>query len=208
MKAEVTQMPKSIFFLLFAFLAFLPLTAYAAEAPGVRDEDFSYRGVALGDTEEKLLSVYGEPLFDTDTIKDGGALRVYTFRGGIDVGIARKTGLVVDFDVRSEDFSVRDVKKGATVYWIQKKFGKVPSTNLDGQTVYIYRRAKTKEDRASLVLVIDPETRVLTSLRLTALPLTDEERHAAITEEETEATGDIDTSKLPKAEEPKLGGLF
>lgn len=208
MKAEVIQMRRGLFFLLFALLAFLPLAAYAAEAPGVRAEDFSYRGAALGDTEEKLLSVYGEPLFDTDTMKDGVALRVYTFRGGIDVGVEKKTGRVVDFDVRSEDFSVRGVKKGATLYWIQKTFGKVSRTNLDGQTAYIYRRARTEEDRASLVLIVDPETRVLTSLRLTALPLTEEERHEAVSEGDAEMAGDIDTSRLPTAEEPKLGGLF
>ncbi len=202
-------MRRILFFFLFGVFALFPLAACADEAPGVRAEDFSYRGVALGDTEEKLLSVYGEPLFDTDTTKDGVALRVYTFRGGIDVGVARKTGLVVDFDVRSEDFSIRGVKKGATAYFIQKTFGKTERTKLDGQTAYIYRRRKTPEDRASLVLLVDPETRVLTSLRLTALPLTDEERHQALEEgDEEEAAGDIDTSNLPKAEEPKLGGLF
>ena len=120
-----------------------------------------------------------------------------------------------------DDFSYRGValgvRRGATIFWIEKTFGRTAMEKLDGKAAYVYRRSSLtydEGDRAKLVLYIDPETRVLDSIRLTSLPVTEEEADKAadedVLEDETgdHATGKIDMSSLPKEKDVRLGGLF
>lgn len=88
---------------------------------------------------------------------------------------------------------------------------------LDGKAAYVYRRSSLtydEGDRAKLVLYIDPETRVLDSIRLTSLPVTEKEADKAadedVLEDETgdHATGKIDMSSLPMEKDVRLGRLF
>ena len=78
MMGRIGQVAVSLicFFMLFA--ASVPAEAAEGAKPmegALLDTDFAYRGVALGDTEEKLLAVYGEPLFDRIMRKQGRTIR-------------------------------------------------------------------------------------------------------------------------------------
>lgn len=211
---RLRQILVSFFSLWLLFSISLP--AEGAPQGALLDSDFAYRGVALGDTEEALLKAYGEPLFDRTMQKQGVTLRVYTFRGGIDVGVSVRTRRVVDFVTGGEALAVREgIKEGATKHLIWLTYGKVGRRYLDGSLAYVYTRPAHPHDH--LVLFLDAETEALKSVRLTSLPLTEEEADEAAqeaemeTEAETEtlpAEGDIDVSALPPAETIRLGGLL
>ena len=197
----------------------LILSAASAEAGAffpptlLKDTDFAYRGVALGDTEARLLAVYGEPLFDKIVQKQGMTLKVYTFRGHIDVGVSMRTKRVVDFATGGDAFTARDgIKKGATKHKIWTTYGKVGRRFLDGKLAYVYTRPDHPHDH--LVLFLDAETESLQSVRLTSLPLTEEEADEMAAEEEAESEAlpamedGIDVSALPSSGQVRLGGVL
>ena len=201
---------------LFLMTLLCPLSA-SAKSGHLTHDDFSYRGVALGASEEELLEKFSKPLYDTDKIIMGTPVKVYSFDEHLKVGVSKRTHRVVDFTISNDNFSIRGVRRGATIFWIEKTFGRTAMEKLDGKAAYVYRRSSLtydEGDRAKLVLYIDPETRVLDSIRLTSLPVTEEDADKAadedVLEDETgdHATGKIDMSSLPKEKDVRLGGLF
>ncbi|MFC2638984.1 MAG: hypothetical protein ACFN0X_08745 [Mitsuokella sp.] len=203
------------FFMLFA--ASVPAEAAEGTKPmekgALLDTDFAYRGVALGDTEEKLLAVYGEPLFDRIMRKQGVTVKVCTFHGHIDVGVSVRTRRVVDFVMEDDPPVMRaGVRRGATKHLIWATYGKTERRFLDGKLAYVYTRPGHPHDH--LVLFLDPETESLASVRLTSLPLTEEEADARAGEEAQAEADDgsdlkgMDDSALPHASDVKLGGVL
>lgn len=158
--------------LLFWVLVLLavPVMTEAAIEPG----DFSCRGIALGDDGAAMLKVFGEPLFDKETMTEGVRVKYYTFRNDFVIGVSAQTNKVVDISITNHDYTARDgVRYGATPYKITQVYGRTPRAFLDGGTYYIYRNPLNPRER--LLLCVDSTDYYLLSMRITSLPLTDDE---------------------------------
>lgn len=182
----------------------LPAVSYAKTSSGLQDADFSCRGVALGDTEETLFKVWGEPLFDKTETRQGVSVKVYVYKDDYTAAVD-KSGRVVDFIIKNDRYEARNgIRLGATSYWIQKTYGKAERQRIDGGAYYVYTRKDHPHDH--LLLGIDSQDGYLTSWRITSLPISDAEAAQRALEEDAEegeldprfAEKEIDTSALPK----------
>ncbi|SDP62728.1 hypothetical protein [Selenomonas ruminantium] len=197
--------------LLFAVL----LSSVCLAAGKIVDEDFSCKGVLLGDSESVLQSKWGEPMYDKIAIKQGVKVRTYVYQDRSEASVAVATGRVVDFTVDSEKYIARNnVRQGATKFWLEKTYGKKQRQFLDGAYYLIYERENHPHQH--LLLKIDPEDGHLLELRITNLPLTEAERSMMQEEGEPmlrEVDSDdaslmnIDMSSLPQEDTVRLEGL-
>lgn len=161
---------KKVFIVLVLCLCFVTVTAAAATVA----EDFSYKGVALGDSYEKMIKNFGEPLYDKQILSQGTMVTYYTYKDKLQIGIAVKNNSVVDIQIKNDRYEARDgVKLGATAYKLTKVYGKVGRTFINGETYYIYTSEKNRWNR--LMLQAEPTDGYLLSIRITSLPITDEE---------------------------------
>lgn len=203
--------------LIVTFLLFFPIRGGAAEK--LMDADFICQSVAIGDEEAKAAAVFGEPIYEKNVCIEGVFVKECDYAGDFTIGIARSTGKVIDIISKGKQYTVRNgIRYGATPGWIAKTYGKVPRTMLDGNFFYIY--TNPKEAFQHLMLQVDSEDGHLTAMRITGLPMNEEERnemrkvHPELFEEPEDSSfaiipsgDDIDISALPKAETVKLGGL-
>lgn len=168
--------------ILMAVLLFFATLPEAQGAGKLEAGDFTVKGVALGDPEEKMLEAFGKPTFDKERTVWGIHMRYYSFPHGYEVGVAVAAGKVADILVLDEDYKGRaDVRYGATAHKILATYGKKERTFLEGSTWYIYENPADKREK--LMLKAEPVNGSLLSWRLTRLPLTEEEA-AALTDEE------------------------
>lgn len=196
--------------LLFAVL----LSSVCLAAGKTVDEDFSCKGVLLGDSESILQCKWGEPMYDKIAIKQGVKVRTYVYQDRSEASVAVATGRVVDFMVDSEKYVARNnVRQGATKFWLEKTYGKKQRQFLDGAYYLIYERENHPHQH--LLLKIDPEDGHLLELRITNLPLTEAERSMMQEEGEPmlrEVDSDdvslmsIDMSSLPQEDTVHLEG--
>ena len=197
------------------FLGLFLVLPMAAEAQGaLMPEDFTVKGIALGDSEEKMLAAFGKPDFDKERMVWDVHMRYYAFPHGYEVGVAVDTGKVADMLVKSKDYTARaGVRYGATAYKIRATFGEKERTFLDGSVCYVYENPQDQRQR--LILSVDATDGSLCSWRLTSLPLTEEEADALTDEERSEWENtdlhalsmegrDIDMSALAKDKTPTL----
>ena len=204
--------PRWLAMFFFGLFLVLPM---AAEAQGaLLPEDFTVKGIALGDSEEKMLAAFGKPDFDKERMVWDIHMRYYAFPNGYEVGIAVDTGKVADMLVKSKDYTARaGVRYGATAYKIRTTFGEKERTFLDGRVCYVYENPQDQHQR--LILSVDATDGSLCSWRLTSLPLTEEEADARADEERSEWENtdlhalsmegkDIDMSALAKDKTPTL----
>jgi len=204
--------PRWLAMVFFGLFLVLPM---AAEAQGVLlPEDFTVKGIALGDSEEKMLAAFGKPDFDKERMVWDIHIRYYAFPKGYEVGVAVDTGKVADMLVKSKDYTARaGVRYGATAYKIRTTFGEKERTFLDGSVCYVYEKPQDRRQR--LILSVDATDGSLRSWRLTSLPLTEEEADALTDEERSEWENtdlhalsmegrDIDMSALAKDKTPTL----
>ena len=193
---------------------FLVLPMAAAAQSALLPEDFTVKGIALGDSEEKMLAAFGKPDFDKERMVWDIHMRYYAFPNGYEVGIAVDTGRVADMLVKSKDYTARaGVRYGATAYKISTTFGEKERTFLDGSVCYVYENPQDQRQR--LILSVDATDGSLCSWRLTSLPLTEEEADARADEEKSEWENmdlhalsmegrDIDMNALAKDKMPTL----
>lgn len=204
--------PRWLAMFFFGLFLVLPM---AAEAQGaLLPEDFTVKGIALGDSEEKMLAAFGKPDFDKERMVWDVHIRYYAFPKGYEVGVAVDTGKVADMLVKSKDYTARaGVRYGATAYKIRTTFGEKERTFLDGSVCYVYENPQDQRQR--LILSVDATDGSLCSWRLTSLPLTEEEADALTDEERSEWENtdlhalsmegrDIDTNALAKDKMPTL----
>ena len=204
--------PRWLAMFFFGLFLVLPM---AAEAQGaLASEDFTVKGIALGDSEEKMLAAFGKPDFDKERMVWDIHMRYYAFPHGYEVGVAVDTGKVADMLVKSKDYTARaGVRYGATAYKIRTTFGEKERTFLDGSVCYVYENPQDQRQR--LILSVDAADGSLCSWRLTSLPLTEEEADALTDEERSEWENtdlhalsmegkDIDMNALAKDKTPTL----
>ncbi|MFA6850225.1 MAG: hypothetical protein WCS30_07715 [Selenomonadaceae bacterium] len=163
-------------------MVFCLLCATATAAAATIAEDFAYKGVALGDSYEKMIKILGEPLYDKQLLSQGAMVTYYTYKDKLQIGVAVKNNSVVDIQIKSDRYEARDgVKLGATPYKLAKVYGKVKRTFINGETYYIYTSEKNRQNR--LMLQAEPTDRYLLSIRITSLPITDAEIDARLEDE-------------------------
>lgn len=201
-----------VFAVLFLF-ASLPVSAAERNAgqrnAGLQPVDFSCRGVYLGDSSAKLLQAFGTPLFEKDITVQGIQVHCYTFPHDFTAGVAVKRDKVVDFTIKNQQYEARDgVKYGATAYKIKQTYGKQQRTFFEGATYYIYENPEHKYQR--LLIEAEPTDGWLLSMRITSLPLTDEEAETMTEDGDWEnndlqaitmADKNVDTTALDKQED-------
>ena len=163
----------------------------------VLPEDFVVRGVALGEAadEAKIAKAFGAPLFDTEKSVFGIRVKYYTFKKKFSVGMSVATGRVVDIVIEDRDYAARDgVRYGATPHRIATVYGRKERERVGGLTWNIYRNPEKTGQK--LMLEVEPGTWILSSWRLTSLPLTEEEADMGGGEEEDWQNADFNAYLL------------
>ena len=198
----------SLFFVLASF-------SHGEAAGKITAEDFSYQDIALGDSEEALRSKWGAPDDENVLAVWGIPLRTLTY-GDIVVSTSAVNGKIVDINLIGEKYRLRkDVHYGSTSSYLVKVYGKAQRQFLDGYTCYIFSHPTRAHTR--LILNLDAENKALVSVRMTMLPISEEEADAlSLSDDEFMAALDqnhdfiaskeIDVSNLPNNDHVKLGG--
>ena len=198
----------SLFFVLASF-------SHGEAAGKITAEDFSYQNISLGDSEEALRSKWGAPDDENVLAVWGIPLRTLTY-GDIVVSTSAVNGKIVDINMVGEKYRLRkDVHYGSTSSYLVKVYGKAQRQFLDGYTCYIFSHPTQAHTR--LILNLDAEHKALVSVRMTMLPISEEEADArSLADDEFMAALDqnhdfiaskeIDVSNLPNNDRVKLGG--
>ena len=202
-------------FFLSCMLAFCVLFARGEAAGQIQDADFSYRGIALGDAEQILKQAWGEEDTEGTQMVHGIHLRTFTY-GDVVVSTTAGGKKVVDISLMGGAYRLRqDVRYGATSSYIFRVFGKAQRQFMDDHTCYVYDEPMNAHRR--LVLNLDAEHGALLSVRMTMLPLTEEETEElarspyspfcvqAFARDFIEQK-EIDVTALPSAAPVRLGG--
>ena len=199
------KMMKCCFAAFFAFLL-LMVSASAEAAGNVQDIDFTCKGISLGMREADIKDAFGKELFSEERMVMGIYMRYMTYDKGYTIGVAVRTGKVLDIVIKDKDYVARDgVKYGATAWKIEQTYGKANRTFIDGGKAYIYRHPEHK--RRKLLLMIDTMDNYLLSWRITELPLDGKEADEMETTDDWDNPGlenrmlgelEIDISALPK----------
>ena len=206
---------QSILFFLSCMLAFCVLFARGEAAGQIQDADFSYRGITLGDAEQTLKQAWGEE--DTEGTQMVHGIHLHTFTYG-DVVVSTTAGgkKVVDISLMGDAYRLRqDVRYGATSSYIFRVFGKAQRQFMDDHTCYVYDEPMNAHRR--LVLNLDAEHGALLSVRMTMLPLTEEEAEELARSpyrpfcvqdfaRDFIEQKEIDVTALPSAAPVRLGG--
>lgn len=179
-----------------------------------QEVDFTYKGIALSDSEEKVLKKLGKPEYTREKRVYGIALRYHEYKNNVAIGILERNNTVADIVIADKKYKARkNVRYGATTSYIEKIYGKKERERLEGETVYIYERPNHKYEY--LILFLDAETNSLKIMRITRLPMTEEAADAMGEDPSVSndlfsilaGTEEIDTSALKKAEPVKVEGL-
>ena len=182
----------------------------------VIDEDFSCKGVMLGDSESVLQEKWGAPLYDKIVLKQGVKVKTYVYADRSEASVALRTGKVVDFVVDMEKYTARNnVRKGATKFWLEKVYGKTQRQFIEGENYLVFNRENHPHQH--LLLKVDGDDGHLLDLRISSLPVDEAERAAMMEEGDPvmlEGDSDdeglfthIDMSSLPQDKEVHLEGL-
>lgn len=145
---------------------------------------------------EKAL---GKPWYSDNRLVYGRSVDYYIYHDKTAVGIAKKTGKIVDMYFIDDKYSLmKNIRMGATPYKMQSVYGKNEKTYLDGKAYFIYNDEKAATHR--LLLQLDPMEDFLIGIRLTSLPLDDEEADEAAYDDDEQVDvlheGQLDTSSV------------
>jgi len=187
--------------LLLLVACLLWFSANGQAAGKILPEDFSYRGVCLGDSEAKMKECLGEPMYNLPRSVLGVAVIYHAYRDDLTVGVLSGERKVVEIIDKGEKYAARGgIRHGATTYKITQVYGQTEKRLIDGYVSYIYENPARPRER--LILTIEPERGGLKAFRLTGLPLTEEEANSWV--EEARQNNDEDTLALFTA---KDGGI-
>ena len=157
--------------------------------------DFSYCDVYLGDSEEKMLTALGKPLYDKEKSALGIGMVYYNFPHDITVGVFARSRTVAEIIVKDKKYTARDgVRYGATPYKITSTYGKTDKELLDGYICYVYTNPDNAKQR--LILATNVTDGVLNFMRLTLLPLNETEAETWAKEHAGETTEDNPYSEV------------
>lgn len=153
---------------------FLCLSVFSVVLAAPKAEDFSCRGLYLGDTYQKMTEKFGQPRYQQQKLMQGIMVTYYVYKDDLQIGLDDREKKVVDIQIKNKEYTARDgIRIGATPYKIQQLYGKNEKKFMEGKAYYIYSRAENPRER--LVLEVEATEGYLQNFRLTSLPLTDEE---------------------------------
>ena len=204
----------AVFFIFALILNFSNVYGAKAKNGEIADIDFTYKGIALSDDEEKVLKKLGKPIFTRNKSIFGVAVKYLEYKNDVAIGILAKNNTVADIIIDDKKYKARkNMRYGATTHYIEKIYGHKERERLDGETVYRYERPGHKYEY--LILTLDAENNSLKRMRITRLPMTEED--ADIMGEDPMLSNDlfvilageeeIDTSALKKQKPVKVKGL-
>lgn len=162
--------------------------------------EFSCNGLKLDDDYTAMEKAFGKPWYSDNRMVYGRSVDYYVYHDKTVIGIAKKTGKVVDIVLNDRKYTLaKGVMIGATPYKMQSVYGKGERMNLDGNNYFIYNSQTAPKQR--LLLQLDPMEDFLIGVRLTSLPLDDEDADAAMYDDDQAEvdelhTGEIDTSAV------------
>ena len=217
MKQDLLRQGMRIVLVLMA--AAVMLISPEAEAAKPVAADFSCRQVSLGADKDAVEKVFGKPVYGRTVRIQDVLVKECDYADDYTIGYSVATGEVIDIIVKNKKYEARGgVRYGATSALIQKTYGKQKAQNFGGNKFYVYDNPKNKFQH--LMLQVDMDNGALVVMRITGLPMNDEEIEALMQErpelfEEPEdksvslnmAGKEIDMSDLPAAQPVKLGGL-
>ena len=175
--------------------------------------------MALGADEAAVEKVFGKPVYDRTVRIQDILVKECDYADDYTIGYAVATGEVIDIIVKNKKYEARGgIRYGATSALIQKTFGKQKAQNISGNKFYVYDNPKNRFQH--IMLQVDMDNGSLKVMRITALPMDDEEIEALMqarpelfNEPEDKSISlkleekEIDVSNLPAAKPVKLGGL-
>lgn len=162
-------------FMLVCLLCTGVLSAASAKSKGaLQPEDFTFRGVALGDTADVMREKLGEPDFDTDIIVLGESVKCYVYSAELKVCVDPRYDKVVAVLCKDKNYKGReDVTYGSTKAKLMQVYGKYEKLKRDGDIYYYY--VNPEDEKQKLMFVMETTNFYVESLLLTSLPLTEEE---------------------------------
>lgn len=153
------------FCLIFTGFSYAPLT------PAAQKYAFSYNHLTLGDTLLEVKAHFGNPRYDSPDYQHKTKLTYYYYKDDTCIGIDRDTGKVVDIMIKSDYYAAKnDPRLGDTLYRLDTRYGVGKRQNLEGKLLYPYAQGNKK-----LVFRLDPNTHAVESIRITTLPLEEDD---------------------------------
>ncbi|MBB5335016.1 hypothetical protein [Pectinatus brassicae] len=174
--------------IIFSLLTFAAFTMGMTAVP--TDTVFSCKGLKLGDDYQAMVKSFGTPWYNDDRLVYGRAVTYYIYHDKTQIGIAKKTGKIVDIRLVDKDYSInKNIRWGATPYKMQSVFGKAEREFVDGNSYFIYSLKTDAKKR--LLLQLDSMEDYLIGIRFTSLPLTDDEADEAMYNDSDELDDNI-----------------
>lgn len=153
-------------------LIFLVLMMISAVTFGAEAEDFSFKGLRLGDSVETMVKKLGEPDFDTDMYLRGVHVIRYTYSADQRIYVDAADKRVVEMFCRSHQYvGPHGVTYGASRAGLVRAFGQAEHKHLDGNIYYVYYNPEVAREK--LLIEMEPEQRYLLSWTYTNLDLED-----------------------------------
>lgn len=175
---------------------FLLLMIFSTAAFAATDEDFSFKGLRLGDSYETMVEKLGEPDFDTDMYLRGVQVIRYTYSADQKIYLDAKDKKVVEMFCKSKHYvGPHGVTYGATRAGLTKAFGKSEHKHLDGNVYYIYYNPAASKEK--LLISMEPEQLYLLSWTYTSLDLDDPGIIITAAEEEQKPSKKFNYGGLP-----------
>lgn len=128
--------------------------------------DFSYRGVEIGTSYEAMTSKIGQPRMDISHLTDTAVVTYYIYGENNDtrIGIDETTKSVVDIRISDKSYETeKGVKIGATLYKLNKVYGKGEKERIGGKVYYVYQQNEKER------LMLDISQGYLNEIRITVL---------------------------------------
>lgn len=157
-------------------LCLMSAVSYAAKKTGsVQAEDFSYKGLVLGDDAAVITDKLGEADFDTDIVVLGETVKAYVYGADLKVCVDPRSNKVVAILCKDKAYKARDgVTYGSTKAKLMQVYGKGDKLKRDGDIYYVYRNPD--DEKQKLMLSMETTSYYVESFLLTSLPLTEEEQ--------------------------------
>lgn len=162
--------------------------------------EISCNGLKLGEDYAAMEKIMGKPWYSDDRLVYGRAITYYMYKDKSMIGIANATGKIVDMIFTDDKYKLpQNIRMGATPYKMQSIYGKGEKAILDDGKVYFIYHAQNAP-RQRLLMQLDSMEDFLVGIRLTTLPLDDEEADDALYNDELEDKNlydpQIDTSAV------------
>lgn len=152
----------AVFFCLWCMLLITEISLAAVP------EDFSFKGLRLGDSVEQMVERLGEPDFDTEMYLRGVPVIRYTYSADQRVYVSAADKRVVEIFCKSKQYvGPHGVCYGATRAGLTRAFGQSEHKRLAGNIYYMYYNPANGQEK--MLLEMEPEKYYLLSWTYTSL---------------------------------------